>query len=72
MGLKSFENCRSFLTRAIILKKLFSVFFERVFVFIREFISRIHSIHALDLDTRDKPETRRIVNSLLAAQRESV
>ncbi len=56
MELKSFENCRSFLTRTIILKKLFSVFFERVFVFIREFISRIHLIHALNLDTRDKPE----------------
>ena len=56
MELKSFENCRSFLTRTIILKNLFSVFFERVFVFIREFISRIHLIHALDLDTRDKPE----------------
>lgn len=56
MELKSFENCRNFLTRTIILKNLFSVFFERVFVFIREFISRIHLIHALDLDTRDKPE----------------
>ena len=56
MELKSFENCRNFLTRTIILKNLFSVFFERVFVFIREFISRIHLIQALDLDTRDKPE----------------
>lgn len=56
MELKSFENCRSFLTRTIILKNLFSVFFERVFVFIQGVISRIHSIHALNLDTRGKPE----------------
>ena len=56
MELKIFENCRSFLTRTIILKKLFSVFFKCVFVFIREFISRIHLKHTQTLDTRDKRE----------------
>lgn len=56
MELKSFENCRNFLTRTIILKNLFSVFFERVFVFIQGVILRTYSIHALDLDNRDKPE----------------
>lgn len=56
MELKSFENCRNFLTRTIILKNLFSVFFKCVFVFIQGVISRTHLIHALDLDTRDKPE----------------
>lgn len=56
MELKSFENCRNFLTRTIILKNLFSVFFKCVFAFIQGVISRTHLIHALDLDTLDKPE----------------
>ena len=56
MELKSFENCRSFLTRTIILKKLFSVFFEHALNVILGFIPRIHLKHTQTLDTRDKPE----------------
>ena len=56
MELKSFENCRSFLTRTIILKKLFSVFFEHALNVILGFIPRIHLKHTQTLDTRVKPE----------------